>query len=227
MADRLPDDRLRATDLPLEPDRFASAAAGLHEHGFWVGRSALDDELVADLRADLLGLIEADRLHRAGVGRDRDFHLDRAVRGDRVFWLTRQRPVQARFLERMETLRLALNRSLFLGLFEFEAHYAHYPPGARYRRHLDSFRGAANRVVSTVAYLTEDWQPGDGGELLIYADADSEEIVARVEPRAGTFAMFLSETVAHEVCPAQTDRISIAGWFRLNASVGGHIDPAR
>jgi len=212
--------------LPLAPDAFESAAEGLLQRGWWIGGDTLDPELVGRLRADLNELIEADRLHQAGIGRDSDFHLDRSIRGDRVFWLTRDRPAQQEFLERMERLRLALNRSLFLGLFEFEAHYAHYPPGARYRRHYDSFRGAANRLVSSVTYLTENWQPGDGGELVIYA-GESDRIEATVEPRAGTFVLFLSEEVPHEVLPSHTHRTSIAGWFRLNASVGGAIDPAR
>ena len=142
-----------------------------------------------------------------------------------VFWLTRERPVQQRFLERMERLRLALNRELFLGLFEFEAHYAHYPPGGLYKKHYDSFRGAANRLVSAVTYLTWNWQPGDGGELVIYDENDA--VLTTVAPRAGTFVLFLSEETPHEVLPSRTDRTSIAGWFRLNASVGGAIDPAR
>lgn len=212
--------------LPVDTDRFAQAAQSLLERGWWVGERALDERLVERLRADLEVLIAEDRLHRAGIGRDSDYHLDRSIRSDRVFWLTRQRPVQREFLERMAALRLSLNRELFLGLFEFEAHYAHYPPGARYRRHYDSFRGAANRVVSTVAYLTDNWRPGDGGELVIYAE-DSEEILATIAPRAGTFVLFLSEEVPHEVLPSQTDRIGIAGWFRLNSSIGGQIDPPR
>lgn len=212
--------------LPLDRDAFESAAEGLLEKGWWVGEQALDDRLVEELRADLAELIEADRLHRAGIGREGDFHLDRSIRSDRVFWLTRQRPVQERFLERMERLRLALNRELFLGLFEFEAHYAHYPPGALYKKHFDSFRGAANRIVSTVAYLTKDWQPGDGGELVIYGE-DGEQVLTTVEPKAGHFVMFLSEETPHEVLASHTDRTSIAGWFRLNASIGGAIDPAR
>lgn len=211
--------------LPVDYDAFESAADSLRERGWWVGPDALDDELVADLRADLAELMEADRLHRAGIGRDTDFHIDRSIRSDRVFWLTRQRAAQARFLARMEVLRLALNRRLFLGLFEFEAHYAHYPPGGLYRKHYDSFRGAANRVVSAVTYLTENWQPGDGGELVIYDD--DERVAATVEPRAGTFVLFLSEEVAHEVLTSRTDRTSIAGWFRLNASIGTQVDPAR
>lgn len=213
--------------LPVDRDAFESAAQGLLEHGWWAGAGALDDELVGVLRADLAELIETDRLHRAGIGRETDFHLDASVRSDRVFWLKRDRPVQARFLARMEQLRLALNRELFLGLFEFEAHYAHYPPGGHYDKHYDSFRGAANRVVSTVAYLTDDWRPGDGGELAIYGGEADDRVIATIEPRAGTFVLFLSEQIPHEVLPAHTDRLSIAGWFRLNASIGGAVDPAR
>lgn len=214
------------TALPVDRDAFESAAENLLERGWWVGPDTLDHQLVAELRADLAELIDADRLHRAGIGRDMDFHIDHSIRSDRVFWLTRQRHAQARFLERMEELRLALNRRLFLGLFEFEAHYAHYPPGGLYKKHYDSFRGAANRVVSAVTYLTDNWQPGDGGELLVYGK-DGEHVDATIEPRAGTFVLFLSEEVAHEVLPSRTDRTSIAGWFRLNASIGNQVDPAR
>lgn len=212
--------------LPLDRDAFESAAEGLRRHGWWVGENALDESLVEQLRADLHELMRADRLHRAGIGRDKDFQVDRSIRSDRVFWLTRERTVQERFIQRMEQLRLALNRELFLGLFEFEAHYAHYPPGGRYRKHSDSFRGAANRLVSAVAYLTDNWRPGDGGELVIYGE-DQERILTTVEPRAGTFVLFLSEEVPHEVLPSRTDRTSIAGWFRLNASIAGQVDPAR
>lgn len=212
--------------LPVDRDAFESAARGLREQGWWVGKDALDRQQIDELRADLHELMNADRLHRAGIGRDQDFHLDRGIRSDRVFWLTRQRPAQLRFLERMEQLRLSLNRELFLGLFEFEAHYAHYPPGGLYRKHLDSFQGAANRIISTVTYLTENWQPGDGGELVVYEE-NGESVSIRVEPRAGTFVMFLSEEIPHEVLTSHTDRTSIAGWFRLNASIGGAIDPPR
>lgn len=217
---------MTGVDLPVDRDAFESAAQALLERGWWVGPGALDGELVGVLRDDLEALIEADRLHRAGIGRETGFHIDETVRSDRVMWLKRDRPVQARFLERMERLRVALNRELFLGLFEFEAHYAHYPPGGHYAKHYDSFRGAANRLVSAVAYLTRDWHSGDGGELVIH-DPHGDGIITTVEPRAGTFVLFLSEEIEHEVLRSHTDRTSIAGWFRLNTSIGGTIDPAR
>ena len=209
-----------------DPDVLESAGQALRERGWWVGTQAMDDELVSALIAELDELIEDDRLHQAGVGRDLDFQIAADIRRDHIFWLKRERPVQARFLDQMETLRLSLNRELFMGLFEFEGHFALYPPGGFYRRHLDSFRGAANRVISMVTYLNPHWQPGDGGELVIYPEHQDTPSTT-IEPRAGTMALFLSEETAHEVLPARVNRRSIAGWFRLNASVNNQIDPPR
>ncbi len=203
-----------------------AVSQALADHGWWLGEAAVDSELVNALRADLLALRANDELERAGIGRDLDFQLAERVRGDRIHWLSRASTVQTRLLEQMETLRLTLNENLFLGLFEFEAHYAHYPPGSFYRRHVDSFKGAANRIVSAVIYLNEDWQAGDGGELVLYAGS-SNEILARIAPRAGSMVLFLSEELPHEVLPARRDRYSIAGWYRLNASINNQIDPAR
>ncbi len=198
----------------------------LRQQGWWCGQHIIPDDLIVAMQGELNELIEEDRLHRAGVGRHSNFQIVADIRRDRIFWLSGARPAQQRFLSAMEDLRLALNRELYLGLFEFEGHFAHYPPGGFYRRHLDSFQGAANRVVSTVTYLNPEWQPGDGGELVIYAE-DSDRIQATIEPRAGTQVLFLSEQIPHEVLTAQTDRASIAGWFRLNTSIQNQIDPPR
>lgn len=207
-------------------DVFETAALDLQRQGWWVADQVLDPELVQALLDHLLTLREEERLHRAGIGRESDFQVRPDIRGDRIHWLGRSDSVQAGFLDQMEHLRLALNQRLFLGLFEFEAHFAHYPEGAGYARHLDSFRGASNRLISTVAYLNTDWQPGDGGELVLYTE-NGDEIVQVIEPKGGRLALFLSEEVPHEVLPARRDRFSIAGWFRINASVQGHIDPSR
>jgi len=224
--DAAPADRSSAT-LIGPTERFDEAAEALGEQGWWAGEATIESALLSSLISELNGLREADRLERAGIGRDLDFQLDRDVRRDFISWINRgSSPVQARLLDHLEQLRIALNRRLFLGLFEFEGHFAHYPPGGFYRRHRDSFRGAANRLVSLVIYLNEHWQAGDGGELVLYTDDEQAEL-ATIEPRAGTLALFLSEEVPHEVRPAGRDRLSIAGWFRLNSSVNGVIDPPR
>ncbi|MCG6657447.1 2OG-Fe(II) oxygenase [Halomonas campisalis] len=187
----------------------------------------LDPELCHELYRELMAMAERDALTAAGIGRGREHHLEREIRGDAIRWLDRESLAQRRYLGGMAELQRELNQTLFLGLFEYEAHFAHYPPGAGYRRHLDSFRGRANRVVSTVGYLNPDWPADGGGEMVIFDTQAPEREVARVRPAAGTFACFLSESVPHEVLPAGRPRASIAGWFRRNASLGGRVDPPR
>ncbi len=203
-----------------------SAASSLRHRGWWVGDNMTCGDLTTALREELLELVEQERLQSAGIGRENNFQIATDIRRDKIFWLSRHRQVQRQFLDRMEELRLSLNQDLFLGLFEFEGHFSHYPPGAFYKRHYDSFRGEANRIVSVVIYLNDDWRAGDGGELVLY-DPDSNDEIVRIEPRAGTMALFLSEEIPHEVLPTQKHRASISGWFRLNNSIAGQIDPPR
>ena len=49
-----------------------------------------------------------------------------------------------------------LNQSLFLGLNELEAHFAHYPAGSGYQRHLDSFQNSNLRRITIVVYLNPE-----------------------------------------------------------------------
>lgn len=218
------DDTFDSLPLADDDDLLAQAAQALGQRGWWSGPGLLTSRQIDALVDELSQLRASDRFHRAGIGRDLDHQVDADIRRDRIYWLDPKSPVQAGFLNSMERLRLALNQWLFLGLFEFEGHFAHYPPGGFYKRHLDSFRGAANRMVSVVFYLNRSWQAGDGGELVLFSEDASREL-DRVEPRAGTLALFLSEEIPHEVRPARIDRLSIAGWFRLNASINGQIDP--
>ena len=97
---------------------------------------------------------------------------------------------------------------------EVEAHYACYPPGAGYLRHVDRFRDDAARVISLVLYLNDDWRDGDGGALRIYATRDARESACDLAPRGGTLVAMRSEAIPHEVLPAIAERWSISGWLR-------------
>lgn len=203
-------------------DAGCAGAAGvwfdqLAEHGFAVRDGLLPAPLAAALANEALRLHDEDLLRRAGVGRADDHEMNTGVRRDRVAWLTGATLAQVQYLEAMEALREEINRAFFLGMFQFEAHFAVYEPGAFYARHLDAFRGARNRILSTVLYLNADWRDGDGGELAIYvADAEPcaqpEQLVAPVFNRT---AIFLSEEIPHAVLTANAPRYSIAGWFRV------------
>ena len=116
---------------------------------------------------------------------------------------------QCAFLARLDTLRRDLNRLLYLGLDDCEAHYAGYPPGGGYARHRDRFRDSDARVVTLVSYLNEDWREDDGGHLRLWLE---DGTVTTLLPAGGSVC-FLSE-LEHEVLPARRERFSIAAWFR-------------
>ncbi|MFM1895514.1 MAG: hypothetical protein RLZZ385_588 [Pseudomonadota bacterium] len=166
----------------------------------------------------------------AGVGRQDDHQINRFVRRDQIRWIEGETPAQQCWLRWMDDLRLHLNRHLFLGLFSFESHFARYPVGAFYRKHVDAFRGDANRVLSTVLYLNPDWTTEDGGALVLYDSEDGGPGTAelgRFQPAFGSLAVFLSEAFPHEVQPTRRERYSIAGWYRVNSSSDQRVDPAR
>jgi SM-20-related protein len=96
---------------------------------------------------------------------------------------------------------------------DLECHYAIYPPGTHYRRHLDRSPAGAERVVSLVLYLNEDWNPADGGELKLYTEPG-----VLIVPSGGTLVLFVSESLEHEVLPTRAVRLSLTGWFRRRAS---------
>lgn len=216
---------IAAPPKPFDADTLDAIAQQLEHRGYALVPQALPPETVDALFVELKQLREQD-FRPAGIGRQDDFQLNRFVRSDQICWLNGQSPAAAGFLAWMEALREGLNRRLFLGLFDYEAHYASYPTGAFYKKHVDAFKGQSNRVLSTVFYLNPQWQPNDGGELVIYDENDQQEL-ERVLPEYGKLVIFLSEVFPHEVLPAERERNSIAGWFRVNNSSAWMADPAR
>lgn len=190
-------------------DEIAAALAG---PGFIILDGALPQHLTQAL-VDLIA-VKANGLRRAGIGRDGGYQLNDAVRGDAIQWLEPGDAAVTEFLSAMDTLRQALNGRLYLGLSDYEAHFARYTPGAFYKKHRDAFRGKPGRKVSSVFYLNPDWDLAAGGELVLYDEAGEQELV-RVAPECGRLVLFLSEDFPHEVLPARHQRQSIAGWFRI------------
>jgi SM-20-related protein len=142
-----------------------------------------------------------------------------AVRGDQTCWLNEPLlPAEQSLLLELEQLRMQLNRDLFLGLFELESHYAWYPPGAGYVRHVDQPQGRGDRRVSLILYLNENWDEHAGGELQIFDENGAER---RIAPFAGRLVCFLSEGREHAVLPAHRDRFSVAGWFSSRTAESG------
>jgi SM-20-related protein len=196
---------------PIHPLRhIADAVAG---PGWCVAESFVEPELAAALAAQAWAAWLTGAFRAAGTGAGTTPAIRPSVRGDHLLWWDTSQGSSAQLacLDRFEALRLTLNRELQLGLLDFECHFAVYPAGARYGRHLDRFKTDARRTLSCVLYLNADWREDDGGQLRLHLD---ESHSVDVMPRAGTLVTFLSERFEHEVLPATRERLSLAGWFR-------------
>lgn len=186
------------------------------QQGYAVTPDFLPAEFIQALRNEAIALQAAGKLQHASTGRATHNKLDTQMRGDMIHWLDHAQPsaLQQEFSACMEQLREALNQHFYLGLFELENHFALYPPGAVYNKHLDQFRGNQARQVSCILYLNESWQPQNGGQLRLYLDGEQPQPYIDVQPEGGTLVVFLSGQFWHEVLPATKPRISLTGWFR-------------
>ncbi|MEZ5537999.1 MAG: 2OG-Fe(II) oxygenase [Thiolinea sp.] len=202
---------------------FSLIAGDIEKQGYSIRTAALPEELAALLYAHQQNLSTA-KYEEAGIGRGEDHVKTELVRTDEICWITGASEAGRAWIDWTSALQRFLNRRLFLGLFSFESHFAHYAPGDYYKRHLDAFRGEANRVLSLVIYLNPGWGNDDGGELVLYTGERDKEGIS-VVPMYGTIVVFLSEEFPHEVLPAARDRYSVAGWFRVNTSVVNKVDP--
>ncbi|MFT6898707.1 MAG: SM-20-related protein [Paraglaciecola sp.] len=192
------------------------------------GYSAIVDFLPQSIALSLLQEVVNDTtldFKQAAIGREQLEHINSTIRKGRISWLDGSSAAQKAYLHIMEQLRIAINRHLFLGLFDYESHYAYYGPGDFYQRHVDAFRGRSNRLLSSVLYLNQDWLPEDQGELLMFHGAQPSPFLI-IPPNFNQCILFLSEQFPHEVRVAKRPRYSIAGWFRTNNSIGGQVDPS-
>ncbi|CAH9049955.1 hypothetical protein PSECIP111951_00086 [Pseudoalteromonas holothuriae] len=210
--------------MATQSNLFEQIALDLQVHGLSIQSLDLNEPALLAL-TERLTILSPQDFRKAGIGRQEEHNKNEYIRRDKIHWLDNKNPQEALFLSYMQDLQSYLNRKLFLGLFSYECHFARYEPGAFYKKHLDAFKGETNRVLSTVLYLNPFWQSQDGGELAVYDPHNPDNILHIVAPSYGTLVTFLSDEFPHEVLRAKKTRHSIAGWFRVNTSVGGNIDP--
>lgn len=190
---------------------------GIEQRGWAVLAGCVDAGDSLRLRKECEEACENGDFRRAGVGRGGNLEIREDIRRDQVLWLQPGEfsVEQEIYLARLEELRLALNQRFFLGLFEFEGHFAIYPEGAFYKAHLDRHAGTTDRLVTVILYLNPDWQAGDGGELKLWTTVGEKSgEFELIEPRMGTLVCFMAGDFWHEVMPAKKTRMSITGWFR-------------
>ena len=195
---------------------IANISKQLADTGYIVLTKPLVDKLLADL-FERCHSDDSTRFHAAHIGRGGAKQQRGSIRGDVIRWLDEGNDTDQAYLAWMENLRLKLNEALYLGLFDYECHYAIYGAGTGYAKHSDVLNGKKNRVLTTVLYLNENWQSSDGGELVLF-EPDGTEVLATVAPKFGTMIIFLSESFPHEVLISHSTRRSLTGWFRVSGS---------
>ena len=110
---------------------------------------------------------------------------------------------------------------------------ARYPAGARYVRHSDVSPAVANRRVTAILYLNEGWEPGHGGQLLLYPPTEGitatttvgTEAVVRVAPLLGRLLLF-NAAIEHEVAVTQQPRWAVTAWLSV-ASLDAKPSPPK
>lgn len=179
----------------------------LSSHGWFVWDDFLDKSHIEAIKQSI-----PDNLQDARIGRRNSLQGNKSIRGDLTLWLDPEMsdPI-ASYMQKMEEIREKLNSECYLGLRDFETHFCRYPSGAFYKKHIDNARDQNRRKITTVLYMNDSWELGDGGELVMYDGKDNE--LLKLEPLAGRMIFFMSEEFPHEVLPTHTQRESIAGWF--------------
>jgi SM-20-related protein len=196
-----------------------TALNDLETEGYFVWDAFLSAKEVSDIRADYQMLFEVQAFRSAGTGNALvSSDLNQSIRRDKTYWLDPEvlSAAQSVFWEKLEALKKEINERFFLGLWNLEGHYSHYPVGGYYQKHLDRFHSDDRRVISMVIYLNETWAPADGGELRIHFSGDKLKTLD-VAPIAGRLVCFLSEKILHEVLVTQKVRMSFAGWWTRRA----------
>ncbi len=191
---------------------FGAICDDLHAKSYSVQHQALPKILI-DLLYDRVTGQDGPSYKTAGIGRSTEHHLNQNIRRDEISWIGGEIGVDNEWLKWTEALRTDLNRQLLLGLVPIESHYARYPKGGFYKRHVDAFTGPNNRKVSLVLFLNAFWKNADKGELRLFVGEDHKDKIL-ITPQLGTLVTFLSDEIPHEVLSTSCIRHSIAGWYR-------------
>lgn len=204
---------------------FGRIADDLSNKGYSININALPLTLANQLYQHVSSMTN-ESFKEAAIGRDQERMQNMFVRSQKLSWIMGDSAVGANWLTWADAMQTYLNQHLFMGLFSFESHYAHYNPGDFYKRHYDAFKGPTSRRLSIVVYLNRNWLSNEGGELILYTAAE-DNIGLKVMPSFATVVVFLSSDYPHEVLRTYRDRYSIAGWFSPNTTTTLRVDPHR
>ena len=207
-------DQVEFVENPL----YESIIEDLLQRKYSVIDNFFSAEEVEVLRNRLLAKYEEDQFKKSAIGNKTNELVEKEIRGDFILWLNEAEAGTAEnvFFNRVNNLVDYLNRTCFMGILHKEFHYAVYPEGTFYKRHLDTFQNDGRRKLSVVCYLNDEtWLEENGGELTIYVDENGEEKAIDLYPFPGRVVIFESQELEHEVQRVKhSKRLSITGWLK-------------
>jgi SM-20-related protein len=192
-------------------------ASEIYEKSYAIIDDFIDEELRISLLKEQSELLEAGKFRIAAVGKGDNKQVRTEIRNDQVLWIDSENlnEFESQYWTKIDEIRQAINRRCYLGLKSFEGHFARYPVGSFYIRHLDQFQQVSYRLVTVIIYLNDSWTPEDEGMLRMYLpQEDGSEKLLDVLPKGGRLVVFMSGEIPHEVIPTKKERISITGWLR-------------
>ncbi len=177
-----------------------------------ISEDFLSEELANNLKANILSLEKKQMLKTAGTGKlDKLIH-NTAIRNDVIYWLDKKNnnKFENEFFIQIEAFISYLNKTCYTGITGYEFHYTLYEKGSFYRKHLDQFQDNTSRQFSMISYLNDNWQDGDGGELLIHQPENN----FKIKPTQGKTVFFKSNELVHEVLETHQRRLTVTGWLK-------------
>jgi SM-20-related protein len=194
---------------------FETIIDNLLEKNYAISDDFFSADEIAIIRKCLDTKHQSENFKKSGIGNKTDVQIVNEVRGDFIYWIDelKETDLKDSFFKKINNLISYLNQTCYLGIKETEFHFAIYPVGTFYKRHLDTFQNDNKRKLSIVCYLNnQQWHDDFGGQLVIYQSNSA----IKINPQPGRLVIFESQLLEHEVLPVNQTRYSITGWLKTN-----------
>ena len=197
-------------------EKFETLVQDISQRGYAVIDHFLSEDEVKALLNEVHQKFEQGEFKRAGFGRKETYKVDDDIRGDHIHWIDKEELASKHtYFDKMDELIRYINKTCYLGLKDYEIHFAIYPKGSHYIRHIDQFKNTSKRKLSVICYLNIGWTEKNRGNLKLYVEdaVTGEETTVNILPLGGRLVCFESSKLEHEVEEGTKDRYSITGWM--------------
>ena len=148
MSKSLLTDAISFEEQPL----YEQIISDIVEQGYSICDSFLEPVVVKHLRKHIKVLYAENELKKAAIGNRVNESIEKTIRGDYIQWINERdsNSAEEKFFEAINAFKSYLNATCFMGLLHQEFHYAVYPQGTFYRKHIDTFQNDDRRKLSVV-----------------------------------------------------------------------------